>query len=91
MPNRTVELEIITPREMFYRGQVEMLSVTTTEGQEGFMANHAWCIKLLKEEGKLKIREAGSNVLKEAWVKGGHVDIKEHFVVYVDEAEWVQD
>lgn len=91
MANKLVELEIITPREMFYRGQIEMLSVTTTEGQEGFLANHAWCIKLLQATGKLKIREAGSNTLKEARVKGGHVDIKEHFVVYVDEAEWVED
>lgn len=85
---RSVRLEIITPREMFYEGQVEMLSVPVVSGQEGFMAGHIWCVKLLAEKGNVKIREAGSNQLKTLAIRGGYVDIKDDFVVYTDGAEW---
>ena len=86
--SRSVRLEIITPREMFYEGQVEMLSVPVVSGQEGFMAGHIWCVKLLRENGDVKIREAGSKQLKTAAIRGGYVDIKDDFVVYTDSAEW---
>lgn len=85
---RSVKLEIITPREMFYTGQVEMLSVPTVSGQEGFMAGHIWCVKLLTAEGDVKIREAGVSQLKTAVIHGGYVDIKDDFIVYTDGAEW---
>lgn len=85
---RTVRLEIITPGEMFYEGQIEMLSVPVVSGQEGFMAGHIRCVKLLAEEGTVKIREAGAEKLKTAVVYGGYVDIKDNFVVYTDRAEW---
>lgn len=88
MSSRKVMLEIITPRELFYAGEVEMLIVTTTDGEEGFMANHAWCVKLLAEKGRVKLRENRGDEMKIARIKGGHVDIKEHFVVYTDEAAW---
>lgn len=87
MSSKVVSLEIITPSEMFYSGQVEMVVVTTDQGEEGFMANHSWCIKLLAKEGRIRIRQADGEK-KVARVQGGHVDIKEHFVVYVDQARW---
>lgn len=86
-----VSLEVITPREMFYRGQVEMLIVPTKDGEEGFMVNHVWCVKLLAGSGQIKIREAGAKDFKTAKIKGGHVDIKDRFVVYTDEAEWAEE
>ena len=86
-----VMLEVITPREMFYSGQVEMVVVPTTEGEEGFMAHHVWCVKLLAEKGQVRIREIGAKDLKVINVKGGHVDIKDRFVVYTDEAEWAEE
>ena len=86
--DKGVLLEVITPREMFYSGQVEMVVVPTTEG---FMAHHVWCVKLLAEKGRVKIRETGAKDLKIIDIKGGHVDIKDRFVVYTDEAEWVEE
>ena len=85
--DKGVLLEVITPREMFYSGQVEMV----VDGEEGFMAHHVWCVKLLAEKGRVKIRETGAKDLKIIDIKGGHVDIKDRFVVYTDEAEWAEE
>lgn len=89
--DKGVLLQVITPREMFYSGQVEMVVVPTTEGEEGFMAGHVWCVKLLAEKGRVKIREAGAKELKIINIKGGHVDIKDRFVVYADDAAWQEE
>lgn len=89
--DKGVLLEVITPREMFYSGQVELVVVPTIEGEEGFMAHHVWCVKLLAEKGRVKIREVGAKNLKLIDIKGGHVDIKDRFVVYTDEAVWTEE
>lgn len=47
MSSRAVELSIITPAELFYSGKVDSVRVTTMDGEEGFKAGHAWCVKLL--------------------------------------------
>lgn len=89
----TVQLEIVTPKEIFYSGEVEMLIVKSEEGYEGFLPHHQWAVKLLTKEGRLKIREAGAPAgpagLRTAEVRGGVVEIRDHFMVYVDEAKWV--
>lgn len=89
--DKSVLLEVITPSAMFYSGRVEMLVVSTTEGEEGFMVNHSWCVKLLAEKGKVKLRETGAKEMKIINIRGGHVDIKDRFVVYADEAEWAEE
>ena len=81
-------LEVITPREMFFSGEVDMVIVRTLDGEEGFMKNHQWCVALLADEGKLQIRLAGETEKKIAWIKGGHIDVKEKAVVYAEEAGW---
>lgn len=86
-----VLVEIFTPREMFFRGAVETLVVSTYDGEEGFMAKHTWCCTLLKETGKVKIHQQDRKSPLVAKVKGGYVDIKDHFVVFVDEAEWIEE
>ncbi len=60
-------------------------------GKKAFMAHHVWCVKLLAEKGRVKIRETGAKDLKIIDIKGGHVDIKDRFVVYTDEAEWAEE
>ena len=87
---RTVKLEVITPSKMFYKGEVELVVVTTPAGEEGFMANHSWTVKLV-DIGSIKIREPGSKEMKEAFVSGGYIDVKENILIYVDAAEWVWD
>lgn len=84
-----IQMEIITPSELFYSGEIESLVVKTTEGEEGFLAGHSWCIKLLPEDGKVRIIDS-AGATRTALVKSGYVDIKDKFVVFSDEARWVE-
>jgi len=81
-------LEVITPRQMFFSGEADMVIVTTRDGEEGFMKNHQWCVALLAEEGRLQIRIPGEREKKIAYIKGGHIDVKDRIVVYAEEARW---
>ena len=62
---KAFHLEIITPSKTFYRGQAELVIVPTPEGEEGFMADHAWVCALL-DVGELWIREPGRKEFKDA-------------------------
>lgn len=88
----SAKLEIITPSDMFYDGNVEILMAETKDGDEGYMPNHVWCCKLLKDEGKIRFREeggpAGQAGLKVVDFKGGYVEIRDHFVIYTEDAKW---
>ena len=42
------KLEVMTPSKLFYRGDVELVIVTTKDGDEGFMAGNIWACKLLE-------------------------------------------
>lgn len=88
MQDKGVYMEIITPMERFYSGEVEMLIVKTLNGQEGFMKNHAWCCKLLAEDGMAKIRRVGDKDFLIADLEGGYIDVSDHFVIYADYAKW---
>ena len=86
------KLEVMTPSKLFYRGDVELVIVTTKDGDEGFMAGHIWACKLL-EVGELWIQEKGAG--KDEWriaaVSGGFVDMKDSMVIYTDAVEWAED
>ena len=85
-------LEVMTPSKLFYRGEVDMVIVTTKDGDEGFMACHVWACKLL-EVSELWIQEKGAG--KDEWrvaaVAGGFVDMKDSMVIYTDAVEWSED
>ena len=88
----SVRLEVITPSKLFYRGEVELVIVTTLDGDEGFMAGHVWACKLL-DVGELWIQEkgAGKNEFRVAAVAGGFIDVKDSIVIYTDVVEWSED
>jgi len=87
---KSVNLEIITPSKLFYKGDVEIVICKTLSGEEGFMANHAWACKLLGV-GEMWIQEIGSKDFKVAAISGGYVDVKDSIVIYTDAAEWSED
>ena len=92
MATNSVRLEVITPSKMFYRGEVELVIVTTLDGDEGFMAGHVWACKLL-DVGELWIQEKGAakNEWRVAAVAGGFIDVKDSIVIYTDAVEWSED
>ncbi|MBQ6496504.1 MAG: F0F1 ATP synthase subunit epsilon [Firmicutes bacterium] len=85
-------LEVMTPSKLFYRGDVELVIVTTLDGDEGFMAGHIWACKLLTV-GELWIKEkdAGKDEWRIAAVAGGFIDVKDSIVIYTDAVEWSED
>ena len=83
---KTINLEIITPEKLFYKGEAEMVIVSTREGKEGFMANHAWACKLLAP-GEVQIKEDGG-AFRVGKLSGGYIDVKEKTVIFADTAEW---
>ena len=88
----SVKLEIITPSKMFYRGYVELVIVTTLEGDEGFMAGHSWACKLL-DIGELWIQEEGAakDEFRVAAGAGGFSDVRDSIIIYTDAVEWSED
>ena len=92
MATNSVRVEVITPSKLFYRGEVDLVIVTTLDGDEGFMAGHVWACKLL-DVGELWIQEKGA--AKDEWrvaaVAGGFIDVKDSIVIYTDAVEWSED
>ena len=86
----SIRLEIITPERLFYDGDVELVIVRTLNGDEGFMANHAWACKLLST-GELWIQEKGSKEFKIAAISGGYIDVQKTIVIFTDSAEWPEE
>ena len=88
----SIKLEIITPSKLFYRGFVELVIVTTLEGDEGFMYGHSWACKLL-DIGELWIQEegAGPDDFRVAAISGGFIDVKDSIIIYTDAVEWAED
>lgn len=85
-----MQLEVITPSKLFYKGDVELVIVRTLTGDEGFMANHIWAVKLLAA-GELWFQEAGARDFKIAALAGGFIDVKDNIVIFTDAAEWPED
>ena len=77
---------------MFYRGFVELVIVTTLEGDEGFMYGHSWACKLL-DIGELWIQEEGAEKddFRIAAISGGFIDVKDSIIIYTDSVEWAED
>ena len=76
----SVKLEVLTPHSMFFSGEVDSLTVETMSGSEGYLYGHTWC----------RIREKGKEKVKIAEVKGGFVEIRENFTLFVENAEWIE-
>ncbi len=83
------QLEIVTPDRHFFSGEVEMVVVRTTEGDEAYMADHMWTVVPLKT-GVLKIKE--NDKIKKAFCSGGFIHVKEGLTTIVaDSAEWPEE
>jgi len=85
-----MQLEVITPSKLFYKGDVELVIARTLSGDEGFMAGHTWAVKLL-DAGELWFQEEGSKDFRIAALAGGFIDVKEDIIIFTDAAEWPED
>ena len=83
-------LEVISPERIFYSGDVEMLEMTTTEGEIGIYADHIPLTTIIAP-GVMTITETGSQ-LKQAAVLEGFMEItQEKVTVLAQSCEWPEE
>ncbi len=81
-----MKLQVITPTERFYEGDVTMVELTTTEGDIGIYPNHI-PLTAVVAPGVLKIHEGGE--VKEAALMSGFITIlPESVTVMAEVVEW---
>ena len=84
------QLEVISPERVFYAGDVEMVELTTTEGDIGIYAEHI-PLTTIVAPGVLTITESGSQK-KEAAVLEGFMEITQDKVtILAQSCEWPEE
>lgn len=84
------QLEVISPERVFYTGDVEMVELTTTEGDIGIYADHI-PLTTIVAPGVLTITE-DANQLKEAAVLEGFMEItQEKVTILAQSCEWPEE
>ena len=83
MAAKSFLLKIVTPQQLFYSGEVEMVVVEQASGQEGYMAGHSPALKRL-----VKIREAEGKEPRIVQIPGGHIHVGKTMAVYTRYAGW---
>lgn len=82
----TFEIEIISPDEMFYKGEGSFVEFTTVEGEVGIYKNHIPMTTIL-EPCVLRLYLNGE--VKKCAILGGFVEIqKEKITVLAEDAQW---
>ena len=81
------QLEVISPERVFYTGEVEMVELTTTEGDIGIYADHI-PLTTIVAPGILTITEDGDQ-MKEASLLEGFMEITQDKVtILAQSCEW---
>lgn len=84
------QLEVISPERVFYTGDVEMVELTTTEGDIGIYADHI-PLTTIVAPGVLTITEE-ANELKEAAVLEGFMEVTQDKVtILAQSCEWPEE
>lgn len=80
------QLEIVTPEEMFYQGEVEMVITRTTQGDRAVLKNHIPFVAGLVD-GELRIKKDGK--FKTGQISGGFMTVsKEKTTILTESAKW---
>ncbi len=79
-------VEVVTPDNTFFKGNVEMIIVRTTEGDRGILKNHRPLVAGLST-GTLRIKQDGK--FKDAKISGGFMNVdKEKTIIVTESATW---
>lgn len=84
-----IKLIITTPEKKFYEGDVDFITITSTEGELGILPGHLPMVAALSPSPvKLKNGEE----IKEAAISGGFAKIDgSEVVIIADTAEWPEE
>jgi F-type H+-transporting ATPase subunit epsilon len=84
------QLEVISPERVFYTGEVEMVELTTTEGDIGVYADHI-PLTTIVAPGVMTITEQGDQ-MREAAVLEGFMEItQEKVTILAQSCEWPEE
>ena len=79
-------LEIVTPENIFYNDQVEMVIMRTTKGDRAILKDHIPFVAGLVE-GQLRVKKDGK--FKEGKISGGFITVtKEITTILTEAASW---
>ncbi|MDR1950333.1 MAG: ATP synthase F1 subunit epsilon [Spirochaetaceae bacterium] len=82
--------EVHTPYRPFFKGAVEAISLTLSDGEIGVYAKHS-AFTAPVNTGVLKIKDK-NGIWKEAFTSEGILEVKDHkTVLVVDAAEWPEE
>lgn len=86
------QLEVISPERVFYTGEVEMVELTTTEGDIGVYADHI-PLTTIVAPGVLTITEnSEDDVIREAAVLEGFLEIlPDKVTILAQSCEWPEE
>jgi F-type H+-transporting ATPase subunit epsilon len=89
----TVAFKLITPKQIVFEGDAELVIAVTTEGEEGILAKHAPFLAALKP-GVLRanvVKDGAASRLELATSEGFMQALPERVTVLVDEALHFED
>jgi F-type H+-transporting ATPase subunit epsilon len=79
--------DIVTPEAKFYSGDVHFVVVPGTEGEMGFLYDHAPVVSTLAD-GVVRIQEEEGGPHKEFAIEGGYVQVDgKKVIILADKAE----
>ena len=81
-------VRVICPDKTLFDGEAESVIIKTRDGYEGFLKGRAACVRLLPEEGEIKLRDSGETEFKTIKAKGGFAHMDRTLNIYADEARW---
>jgi F-type H+-transporting ATPase subunit epsilon len=86
---RIFHLEVVTPYELFYDGEAEMVVVSGVDGEFGVMAGHTPCVVALAP-GEIRILLEGE--WRTAAASNGYAEVdRDHTTIVTTSAEWAED
>lgn len=87
--SKTYHLEILTPEQQFYAGEVEALTFSAPDGQVEILADHAPYVAPIVV-GTLRVLK--NSEWREAFCSEGFIEVSLHgAVIYVQACEWPED
>lgn len=79
-------LEIVTPDQIFYHGEVEMVITRTTQGDRAVLKDHIPFVVGLVD-GELRVKKDGK--FKSGQISGGFMTVsKEKTTILTESAKW---
>jgi len=86
---KNVNLSILTPEKVFFKGEVSQITAETSEGEMGIMAGHMPIIAVISDSF-LKVDENGA--WRGAALGQGIMNVSSAGIeFFVDTAEWAED